>query len=196
MSSKQDGQFVKITQKKEEIRLQIKARRSVFSREAIRIKSKHIQQRLLSLESVSQAETVMCYVSKSNEVETHELIKKLLRLGKTVAVPFIVSRGIMEPAVISSFSELIAAEFQVLCPQKLELLHKPIDLNIMPALAVSKTGERIGWGGGYYDRFIKKYKPKFNLCLAFDFQVFDELPQSESDQKVDGVVTEKEQLVF
>lgn len=83
MSSKQDGQFVKITQKKEEIRLQIKARRSVFSREAIRIKSKHIQQRLLSLESVSQAETVMCYVSKSNEVETHELIKKLLRLGKT-----------------------------------------------------------------------------------------------------------------
>lgn len=192
----QEKKFAKIVKEKQAVRLKVKNRRSQLSPQAIEHKSKQIRQIVLSLDVLKQAQTVMCYVSKGREVQTHTLIKLLLKQGKTAAVPFIVSKGIMKPAVITSFSQLVLAEFKTLQPQKLDLLAESIDLNIMPALAVSEAGDRIGWGGGFFDRFILDHQPQFNLSLAFDFQVFKKLPVSSFDQKVDKVVTESRCLDF
>lgn len=136
----------------------------------------------------------MCYVSKDTEVFTHALIKKILEIGKTVSVPFIVKRGIMKAAVIKDFSELVEASFETLQPQTNNFLNEKIDLNLVPALAVSKKGERLGWGAGFYDRFISDYQPQLNLALIFDCQFVEELPATAFDQKIDGVMTESQVL--
>ncbi len=195
-NSQKDKQLLQIVKKKQAVRLKVKACRMKLTAKELEFKSKHIQQKLLALPVLQSAKNIMCYVSKGSEVKTHSLIKLLLKQGKTVAVPFVVGRGLMQPAVITNFSDLTLADFQTLRPKKLKLLSQPIDLNIMPALAVSKTGDRVGWGGGFYDRLIMKYQPSFNLCLAFDCQIYDALPVTPLDQKVDGVVTESRHMLF
>lgn len=191
-----DKQLLQIVKKKQAVRLKVKACRMKLTAKELEFKSQQIQQKILALPVLQSAQNIMCYVSKGNEVKTHSLIKLLLKQGKTVAVPFVLDKGLMKPAVVTSFSDLVLADFQTLCPRKFKLLTEPIDLNIMPALAVSKTGDRVGWGGGFYDRFILKYQPGFNLCLAFDCQIFDVLPVTPLDRKVDGVVTESRHVLF
>lgn len=191
-----DKQLLQIVKKKQAVRLKVKACRMKLTAKELELKSQQIQQKLLALPVLQSAQNIMCYVSKDNEVKTHSLIKLLLKQGKTVAVPFVLGRGLMQPAVVTSFSDLVLADFQTLRPRELKLLTESIDLNIMPVLAVSKTGDRVGWGGGFYDRLIMKYQPGFNLCLAFDCQIFDVLPVTLLDQKVDGVVTESRHVLF
>jgi 5-formyltetrahydrofolate cyclo-ligase len=74
--------------------------------------------------------------------------------------------------------------------QTSEFFAEEIDLNLMPALAVTKTGDRLGWGGGFYDRFIMSNSPKLNLVLAFDCQITDQLSTTNFDQKINGIITE------
>lgn len=184
------------TQQKIKMRARFKACRQQLTIRAIQEKSDHIQRQLLALDKLKKAQTIFCYVSKKKELATHKLIKKLIALRKTIAVPLTIGRGQMKPALIDSFADLTLASFKTLQPKKIKLLKQPIDLNIMPALAISKKGDRLGWGGGYYDRFIAQYKPKFNLCLAFDCQLTDHLPVIEHDQKIDAVLTETQYIEF
>lgn len=189
-----DKKTLKIIKKKNLIRIEMKAKRAQLSEQEIEFKSQIIEEKILDLAIVKKTQNIMCYVSKDTEVVTHHLIKALLKQGKTVVVPFIVKKGLMKPAIIKSFSELILAEFDTLQPREPKILTTAIDLNLMPALAVSKSGERIGWGAGFYDNFIVNYQPKFNLCLAFACQLVDSLPITKFDKKVDGVMTENQYI--
>ena len=185
---------MEIIEKKKELRAQIKLKREQLGEEEIKLKSQLITKKVLSLSEFKKAKNIMCYVSKDTEVFTHALIKKILEIGKTVSVPFIVKRGIMKAAVIKDFSELVEASFETLQPQTNNFLNEKIDLNLVPALAVSKKGERLGWGAGFYDRFISDYQPQLNLALIFDCQFVEELPATAFDQKIDGVMTESQVL--
>ena len=72
-----------------------------------------------------------------------------------------------------------------------------IDLLIVPGIAFDRNGYRLGYGKGYYDKFIEKNKSRFSIGLAFRFQLLNfELPHSNFDQKLDAVATEKKMLVF
>src|SRR5690606_20119290 len=117
-------------------------------------------------------------------------------MGKTVAVPYIVKKGIMKPAIIQHFSELSLAVFYTLQPQTKNFLDEEIELNLVPALAVSKNGDRLGWGAGFYDRFISDYQPQLNIALIFDCQLVNQIPTTKFDQKIDGVITESQYLLF
>jgi 5-formyltetrahydrofolate cyclo-ligase len=185
---------MEINEKKKELRAQFKLKREQLGEEEIKLKSQLITKKVLSLSEFKKAKNIMCYVSKDTEVFTHALIKKILEIGKTVSVPFIVKRGIMKAAVIKDFSELVEASFETLQPQTNNFLNEKIDLNLVPALAVSKKGERLGWGAGFYDRFISDYQPQLNLALIFDCQFVEELPATAFDQKIDGVMTESQVL--
>lgn len=185
---------MEIIEKKKELRAQFKLKREQLGEEKIKLKSQLITKKVLSLSEFKKAKNIMCYVSKDTEVFTHALIKKILEIGKTVSVPFIVKRGIMKAAVIKDFSELVEASFETLQPQTNNFLNEKIDLNLVPALAVSKKGERLGWGAGFYDRFISDYQPQLNLALIFDCQFVEELPATAFDQKIDGVMTESQVL--
>jgi len=190
-----DKKTLAIIKEKKELRTQFKLQREQLNETQIKQKSQLIAEQVLNLAEFKKAKNIMCYVSKDNEVATHDLIKKILTMNKTLAVPLIVKKGIMKPAIIKSFSELRLADFNTLQPTASRLLEDKIDLNLMPALAVTKTGDRLGWGGGFYDRFMMSNQAQLNLVLAFDCQIAEQLPTTEFDQKVDGIITES-QLFF
>lgn len=191
-----DEKTLVIIKEKKELRAQFKLKRAQLSEEQINEKSQLIAEKVLNLAEFKKAKNIMCYVSKDKEVATHDLIKKILTMNKTLAVPLIIEKGMMKPAIIGDFSELRLADFNTLQPQTGEFLEEKIDLNLMPALAVSKTGERLGWGGGFYDRFISDYQPRLNIALIFDCQIVDQLPTTKFDQKVDRIITESQLFVL
>lgn len=187
--------LVTIKQKKT-LRKELIMRREQLTTQEAFSKSQLIEQKVLSLTILHEAKNIMCYVSKDQEVATHQLIESLLKMDKKVAVPFIIKKGIMKPALINDFSELSVAGFNTLQPKVGNFLEQKIDVNLMPALAISQKGDRLGWGAGFYDRFINDYRPKLNLALIFDCQLVDNLPSAEHDQKIDGVITESQYLLF
>jgi 5-formyltetrahydrofolate cyclo-ligase len=191
-----DKKSLTIIKQKEALRVEMKFKRAQMSDEKIKAKSQAIEKKVLALPALQQAKTIMCYVSKDTEVATHQLIKDLLGMGKTVAVPFIIKKGLMKAAIIKDFSELVVAEFNTLQPRIDNFLDKKIDLNLVPALAVSKEGDRLGWGAGFYDRFIIDRQPKLNLALVFECQLVNKLPRTNFDQKIDGVVTEGQPIFY
>ena len=85
------------------------------------------------------------------------------------------------------------ADFNTLQPTASRLLEDKIDFNAR--FGCTKTGDRVGWGGGFYDRFMMSNQAQLNLVLAFDCQIAEQLPTTEFDQKVDGIITES-QLFF
>ena len=191
-----DQQLLATIKQKAVLRQEFKLKREQLNHQSIIDKSRLIEEKILNLATFHQAQNIMCYVSKDKEVFTHDLIKKILKMRKTVVVPYIVKKGIMKPAIIQHFSELSLAEFNTLQPQTKNFLDEKIELNLVPALAVSKNGDRLGWGAGFYDLFISDYQPQLNIALIFDCQLVDQLPTTKFDQKIDGVITESQYLLF
>lgn len=139
------------------------------------------------------SKVLFIYVSFKNEVGTHKIIIDALKRGKTVCVPKVISKKEgMRAIIIKSFSDLKEGKFGILEPEKEEPFVNPqdIDLCIVPGLAFDLNGGRLGYGGGFYDRFLSKASSKtFKLALAYDFQVINEVPTKEHDIKIDRIIT-------
>ena len=143
---------------------------------------------------------VLIYVSTKGEVDTLGLIEEFFKLGKIVYVPKVIDikTGLMRFYKISSLEDLEPGCMNILEPKKsLEILDESlIDdsfVIVMPGLAFDKKGHRLGYGGGFYDRFnARVYSGLLKLALSFDFQLIDELIANEFDIDVDKVITENE----
>ena len=138
------------------------------------------------------ARTVMCYVSMRTEVNTHSLIKAMIRDGKTVCVPKVTDRnGQMRAVLIRSWDDLACVgSFGILEPsEKAEVIEpNEIDLVVVPAIAFTQTGRRLGMGGGYYDRFLSKTQA-VRIGFAFSCQIKQSLPTDVWDVKMDYLVS-------
>ncbi len=136
----------------------------------------------------SRARVVFCYVSAKGEVGTHTLIKELLK-EKEVVVPYCTDKeGNMICVKISSFDELKEGFFGILEPKNpVEFPKEKVDFVIVPGIAFDKEGYRLGYGKGYYDRFLSDINPfKLGVC-AKEFYL-DSLPHNEFDVKMDSVL--------
>lgn len=140
------------------------------------------------------ARTLLIYVSsKDHEVNTDDLIDHALGEGKTVLIP-VTGAGVLELkwSRLCHRNELVPARFGLLepRPEHLRLVPPPDDaLCIVPGIAFTRAGERLGYGGGYYDRFLKSFAG-VSLGLAFELQIVPSLPLTETDRPVQHVVTE------
>ncbi len=152
--------------------------------------------RCMELDELRNAQTVHIYVSSVNrEVHTHEIILALLDEGKRVIVP----RCSPEPARlqhirINSLDELKPARFGLLEPVHVpenEVAPAEFDLIIAPLLAFDRKGNRLGFGGGYYD-YLFRHSHCPRIGLAYSFQETQSLPIEPHDRQLDTVVTEKE----
>lgn len=157
-------------------------------------KSEIIMNKLRSLQVYNEAELILVYVSFRSEVETHSFINQALKDGKRIAVPMTISEGKqLIPCEISSLDELAPRTLGILEPDRnniKEVSGKDIDLAVVPGLAFDSHGNRLGFGAGYYDRFLpslRKDAAKIGVC--FGEQLVEQLPVEAFDVPLDGVLT-------
>ncbi len=139
----------------------------------------------------------MCYAAISGEVETRQIIRKALSDGKRVAVPVTVSSKKRLIAVeISDPKRDLLGKGPLGIPEphpkkRLPLARKELDLVLVPGVAFDAQGQRLGRGGGYYDRFLSKLPDGVpQIGLAFRFQVVADLPFEKHDKPVSLVLTD------
>jgi len=181
---------------KQKLKLEIFEKRKKLSEEEVKEKSKKVIDNLRALEEFQKAKNILFYVSVNNEVDTREIIKELLK-EKNIIIPYTIKN---KPAIFLSelkdFVELEPKAFGILEPKEKyirEFDGEKLDLVIVPGIVFDKNGHRIGYGYGYYDRFLKTIaKDVVKIGLAFDFQLVDKVPEEEHDVPLDIVVTEKE----
>jgi len=179
------------------LRKEILEKRASLGKEVNSSLSKTIVNKLFNSEYYKKANTIMCYVSFGSEINTHDFIKESIKRGKTLAVPvtFHEPRQ-MKPSQILSFDELEPGYYNILAPKKECIRYidpKEIDLVIVPGAAFDREGYRIGFGGGYYDRFLANLDC-MKISIAFDLQIVDKVPREKHDLPVDIIITEKETI--
>jgi 5-formyltetrahydrofolate cyclo-ligase len=152
-----------------------------------------IHDRFLALPEVVQATTVMAYWSFGTEVPTPPLLERLHARGVRVALPRIRETGELEAVGYEPGDAMRETSFGVLEPAAGPVLDPTTpDVVLTPGVAFDRSGRRIGYGGGYYDRFLPSASPTApRIAVAFDLQlVADELPSGAFDLPVGILVTE------
>lgn len=175
------------------LRKKMKIIRNNLSKNDQAKKSDLILNNLFSLVELEKAQTVFTYLSFGSEVSTKKLIIKLLKRNITVCVPKIINKDI-QPIIIKDFMNLAENKFGYLEPINDHLIAKRVNLCITPGLAFTKSGKRLGYGGGYYDRFFYSHPEVLKVTLAYKAQVLDILPTTSQDQQIDFIITEKEAI--
>ena len=183
---------------KQRLREERLAVREALSEQERSMLDDRITQKLLATSEYAEATTVLTYVSFSSEVSTRMFIECALRDGKTVAVPRCLPGHCLEFVAIASVEQLVAAPFNLLEPAKelpaLTEDQKNNSICIVPALLVDTKGYRLGYGAGFYDRFLSTYPGK-KICLAYRQNLSRiMLPHTAFDVAVDVVITESEVL--
>lgn len=151
-----------------------------------------IFENIKALDQYRQARTVFCYVSTETEIDTIPLLKDILESGKTLGVPKCISKGVMQVYRIESLNELKPGSYGILEPEEGGKLIGPerIDLAIIPCLCCDKKGRRLGYGGGYYDRYLKK-GDFVKVVLCREKLIKEEVPIEAHDIPMDFVISEK-----
>jgi len=180
---------------KHETRKQILKRLKGQKEELRYKKSLKIKKQLFSQPQFIQADTVMFYISKDGEVDTRNMIKDALKKGKKIVVPvtLVKEKKIMPSELKEYKKELGLGPYGIYQPKKpfiRKVLPKDIDLAIVPGVAFDRRGNRLGRGGGYFDRFLailkKRNIPMFGL--AFKFQILKRLPVMPHDIPVTKLI--------
>jgi 5-formyltetrahydrofolate cyclo-ligase len=180
---------------KKHLRTLIKQRLAEMHEETYRLYSREIHQQLFSLHSWQTAKTIAVTISNGREVDTTNIIERAWQDKKRIVVPKCDPKtNTMEFRRIISFDQLERVFFGLLEPKVLEtekVSPHQIDLMIIPGICYDRSGYRIGYGGGYFDRYLTHYKNN-TLSLAFSTQIVDKVPTEPHDLPVSTIITECE----
>ena len=184
-----------VSERKAEIRKQAhENRRTQADKDGVSVL---IVNRFMKLPEYASANTVMFYVDVRDEVRTRHALPEALTTGKRIVVPYCVD-GELELFWLESMDELELGMYRILEPKaelrtvaSKRLQPEDLDLIMGPGVAFDRTGGRTGHGKGYYDKLLEHAKPQTPLvALAFECQLFDEIPMDSHDIYMDKVVTE------
>lgn len=176
---------------KKEIRKKIFAARKACTSEQIDSWSRDITKRVVSLPAFRHAQRILVYADYNHEVVTRYLIEEAWRRGKEVAVPKVVGKNMIFYK-LTDFSQLEPGYFGIPEPSEGEVVEWPQALMIMPGVAFDKKNHRVGYGGGFYDRYLEKHPEIQRVAVAFSFQILEEVPTEPTDICPQIIVTEKE----
>ena len=186
---------------KEEIRRKILKKRLSLLSEDIRDKSQQVFLNLTETVEYINSRNIMFYVATRSEVQTEEMIKTSIKMGKNVFVPIILTECLnLAPSKIFDFDiELEKGKKGILEPKKEYYRLFPsenIDLIIVPGVAFDLSGNRIGRGFGYYDNFLRKVRSSAKIvALAFEMQIVKKIPNDKNDIPVHKIITEKRIII-
>ena len=153
-----------------------------------------IARAVMDLDEMQEATTVHLFASFGSEVDTRPIIEGLLETGRRPVLPVVIpGQWTLEHAAITSLSDLEPGfrdipEPRASCPR---VGPDVIDLVIVPGVAFGRDCGRMGYGGGFYDRFLAAC-PAPRVAVAFSLQIVDEVPRDEHDLPVHAIVTESE----
>ena len=180
------------------LRKEMKRLRRIMSDEERKIKDKKIFENLIRLSSFREKKWFYIYVSYKTEADTKNIIKYLLELKYKreihVAVPKVLGDE-MEFFEIDSLDELKKSCMGILEPDNDNKADASNAVMILPGLAFDKEHSRLGYGGGYYDKYLDRYGVrkflKIGTCYDFQMQKYDRIEVEDNDMKVDMIVTDK-----
>ena len=176
---------------KSELRKKIRAEARNPDSEYRKNASSVIQSKVIESVEFLNSESVFIYVSTDSEPETGLIIRKALEAGKNVYVPKCTGKTEMKAVRIESTDELVSGYMGIKEPAHDGPTADRIDLSVIPCMAASSDGARLGHGAGFYDRFLSN-TDTFKMCLCFGRNIYDDIPMSENDIKMDKVITESE----
>ena len=183
----------KFSADKKELRSYIKIKRKSVENKAE--KDSLVAQNLLSLDEIKKADTVLCYISLGDEICTDEIVRVLLDSGKSVGAPYCVdNNGNMDFYYITDFDDLRIQSFGVREPV-IEKCKKVTSFDntiiILPGLCFDSNGNRLGYGKGYYDRFLQIHS-LISVGLCYNSLIVKKVPTDMYDKKADIIVTEND----
>lgn len=186
-----------IAAQKNQVRAEVLTRRDGSSESERASASSKITERLLAHPALLTARTVASYVSFRTEFDTTAFNRALLTSGKRLLLPRMVRNpNDLRFHEVSDFSAMLPGKWGILEPDAarcVEVETNLIDWILVPGVAFDRRGNRLGYGGGFYDRVLARLTSSAaRIAAAFSFQVIDRVPIDATDQTVDCVVTEIE----
>ena len=206
---------------KKEIRAEVSAKKKALSMEEVERQSMELKERFCLLSAYQEAECIFAYMSYNEEVRTMPIIEQAWADGKRVAVPKTYASGekknskgeaipdFMEFIYIRSMDDCVEGYMGIPEPKddicgldeagdldlsKAQVAEEKKVLLLMPGLAFDRTGNRIGYGGGFYDKYLHHHRDVAftTVALCFDFQVYDKIPTKAHDEKMDLIISPAE----
>lgn len=173
---------------KKQLREKIKSEFDHIEDKQINLKSQKIQEQLFEQENFSQSEIYFVYLSNPKEVQTTNIIQKLLNQWKIVLVPKVIGDN-MYPIMIKNLDSLKKWKY-CLEPISEEIYKWKIEITLVPWLAFTKEWNRLWRWKSFYDRFFKDNPNIYKIWLWFDFQILDQIPVDSWDINMDLIIND------
>jgi len=153
-----------------------------------------IEAHLFALPQIARARTVVLFYSFGTEVPTAEMLERLTVEGHRLLLPYLTDAGGMEAAEVLPGHSLVRSAYGPKEPlHRVAVDPAEVDVVVTPGLAFDRTGHRLGYGGGYYDRYLGRLEPHaVRVGIGFAVQLVPEVPSGPGDQRVDLVVTDED----
>ncbi|AGA68694.1 5-formyltetrahydrofolate cyclo-ligase [Desulfitobacterium dichloroeliminans LMG P-21439] len=178
------------------LREKVLSLRAAMNRDERTMYSQKIQGLVTQTPEFLEANTIMLFLNFRDEIETTELTQQVLDLGKRLVLPRCAPKGMLILSQIRDLEKDIEPGRWGIREPKLEgltrVLPEEIDCIVVPGVAFDRQGNRLGYGGGYYDRLFERVRettPK--IALAFHCQIVESIPVEVYDKKIDALITER-----
>ena len=173
---------------KKSLRNLLLEKRDSTSYDLMKIASEKMQKRLKKINVFRNAQKIGVYYPIGSEMLTQDIIQELLSNGKDVFLPKVIGKNI-EFRKIIDFSSLEKGSFDIMEPKDDCHIDNSLDVVLVPTVGISPTGVRLGYGHGFYDRFLSEHKTT-TISLTLEKQIVKNIPKSEHDIIINWIVTE------
>lgn len=182
---------MQIEDRKAALRRLIRAQNAALTPRETAVSNEKIFLRLTALPAYQTAKTVFCFVGTTREIDTIPMLRDMWHRNVCTAVPLCISSGVMEARIITCMDDLHTGSYGLLEPKAGSVAVRPdeIDLSIVPCISCDKYCNRLGKGGGYYDRYLEN-RGFLAVALCREALLSEKIPVEDWDQTVDMVITE------
>ncbi len=182
---------------KDALRRKIMAERDKLSPDKVKELSSKIACKLEKLEPIRAAKVIMGFASIRNEVDLSPFFEKAKKVNKILLLPRVEEGGIIEAVEFTGWENMVKGPFGIKEPLGKVYAPENIDVVLVPGLVFDGNGYRLGYGRGYYDRFLKRLRKRTFICgVCYEFQVVENVFPHENDIPVHWIATEKSELAI
>jgi 5-formyltetrahydrofolate cyclo-ligase len=174
--------------KKDSLRNLLLEKRDNTSFDLLKIASQKMQKKIKKIYAFKNAKKIGVYYPIQSEILTQDIIQELISDGKEVFLPKVIGEK-MEFRKIKDFSSLEKGNFDIMEPKDDCPTDNNLDVILVPTVGISPDGVRLGYGYGFYDKFLAKYNVT-TIALTLEKQIIKNIPKSDHDVTIDWIVTE------